>query len=170
MNEREKQAIRDDEHLKLLRIGYLVAGGADALFALFPLIYVIIGIVLTISGAGASGRAGGPNPAVFGLIFVIIGLIVSFLFAAQAALKLSTARAIGRRQSRTMCMVAAALSCLQMPWGTFLGVMTFLVMGRQSVRELFELRDPSARLAAPPERSAASLFDDEEVRVPRSDS
>lgn len=166
MTEREKQAIRDDEHLKLLRIGYLVAGGADALFALFPLIYVVIGIVITIGGAGTAGRAGEPSPAVFGLIFVIIGLIVSFLFAAQAALKLSTARAIGKRQSRTMCMIAAALSCLQMPWGTFLGVMTFMVLGRQSVKELFEPSAASPRLAAPPERMAASLFDEEDARVP----
>jgi hypothetical protein len=166
MTEREKQAIRDDEHLKLLRIGYLVAGGADALFALFPLIYVVIGIVITIGGAGTAGRAGEPSPAVFGLIFVIIGLIVSFLFAAQAALKLSTARAIGKRQSRTMCMIAAALSCLQMPWGTFLGVMTFMVLGRQSVKDLFEPSAASPRLAAPSERMAASLFDEEDARVP----
>jgi hypothetical protein len=165
VKESEAQAVRDEEHLKLLRIGYLVAGGADALFALFPLIYVGIGLILAISGAGSSGRAGEPSPAVFGLLFVIIGLVASFIFAVQGALKLAAARAIGQRQSRTMCLIAAALSCVQLPWGTFLGVMTFMVLSRPSVKDRFDATASPGQLSAPPERAAASLFDEEDARV-----
>lgn len=162
MTNDEKQALLDEEHLKLLRIGYMVAGAADGFFAIFPLIYVLIGIFIAAAAPPGSGRPGDPSPAVFGLLFVIIGLVVSFVFAAQAVLKLVTARAIGRRQSRMLCMIAAGLSCLQMPWGILLGVFTFMVLGRASVKELFE--PTPAMLAAPPTRVATSLFDQDEVR------
>ena len=165
MKESEAQAVRDEEHLKLLRIGYLVAGGADALFALFPLIYVGIGLILAISGAGSSGRAGEPSPAVFGLLFVIIGLVASFIFAVQGALKLAAARAIGQRQSRPMCLIAAALSCVPLPGGTFLCVVKFLFLGRASVRDRCDATASPGQLSAPPERAAASLFDEEDARV-----
>jgi hypothetical protein len=162
MTDQERQAVLDEEHLKLLRIGYVVAGVADGFFALFPLVYVLIGIVFAAAVPAGAGGPGEPNPAVFGLIFVVVGLVMSFVFAAQAALKLYTARALGRRQSRMLCMIAAGLSCLQMPWGTLLGVLTFLVLGRSSVKGMFE---PSpAMLAAPPSRVATSLFDEEHVR------
>jgi hypothetical protein len=159
MTEQEKQRLLDEEHLKLLRIGYIVAGVADAFFALFPLIYVLIGIFIAASVPGPT-RPGEPNPAVFGLIFVFIGLMVSFLFAAQAALKLLTARALGRRRRRMLCFIAAGLSCLQMPWGILLGVFTFMVLGRESVKELFE---PAPAQLRPPERMVSSLFDDDET-------
>jgi hypothetical protein len=162
MTDREKQDLLDDEHLKLLRIGYIVGGAADAFFALFPLIYVVIGIF--IAAAGPPGRPGEPNPALFGLFFVLIGLFVSFLFALQAGLKFLTARAIGRRQSRMLCLVAAGLACMQMPWGTLLGVFTFMVLGRASVKDRFEGASSPSMLSAPPARAASSLFDQEEIR------
>ncbi|HZS08052.1 MAG TPA: hypothetical protein VFD58_24670 [Blastocatellia bacterium] len=160
MTEQEKQRLLDEEHLKLLRFGYIIAGVADALFALFPLIYVLIGVFIAAGTLGPS-KPGEPNPAVFGLIIVIIGLVVSFLFAAQAGLKLFTARALRHRRNRTLCFLTAGLSCLQMPWGTLLGVFTFMVLGRGSVKELFE--PAAAQLAPPPQRMASSLFDDEAI-------
>ncbi len=162
MTNEERQAVLDEEHLKLLRIGYIVAGAADGFFALFPLIYVLFGIFIAASAPG--GRPGEPNPAMFGLIFVLVGLGASFFFAVQAALKFMTARALGRAQSRMLCYITAGLSCLQMPWGTLLGVFTFLVLGRESVKERFEPGRP-AQLTAPPARMAASLFDQEGVRL-----
>jgi hypothetical protein len=161
MTNNDKQSILDEEHLKLLRIGYIVAGVSDVFFALFPLIYVMIGFFLAVGGV-ASSRPGGPNPAAFGLIFVFVGLAVSIFFAVQGALKLFAARAIGKRQSRLLCLIAAGASCMQMPWGTLLGVFTFMVLGRQSVTRMFE--PAPVLLAAPPERMASTLFDEEEAR------
>ena len=160
MTDQEKQAVLDDEHLRLLRIGYYVAAGADALFALFPLIYVVIGIVMTVTLPGPR-RPGEPSPAMFGLFFVFFGLIISFFLAAQGVLKFLTARALERRRSRTLCLVAAALSCLQMPWGTLLGIFTFMLLSRPTVKELF---NPTASHGStqPPARLVSGLFDDEE--------
>lgn len=161
MTEQEKQAVLDTEHLRLLRIGYLVAAGADALFALFPLIYVVIGIFMA-AGMPEPTRPGQPSPALFGLFFVIFGLVISLFLGAQAALKFFTARAIERRGSRTLCMVTGGLSCLQLPWGALLGISTFMLLSRPSVKELFE---PTTSHAAtpPPARLVSGLFEDEET-------
>jgi hypothetical protein len=37
--------------------------------------------------------------------------------------------------------VTAAISCLEVPYGTLLGVLTFMVMARPSVRALFDLSE-----------------------------
>jgi Zn-dependent protease with chaperone function len=160
MTDQEKQALLDDEHLRLLRIGYFVAAGMDAFFALFPLIYVAIGIVMALSLPGPR-RPGEPSPAMFGLIFVFIGLFVSLFMATQGALKLFTARALGQRHRRTLCFVTAALSCLQMPWGALIGIFTFMVLSRPSVKELFDSTADHVP-TAPPQRLVSRLFEDEE--------
>lgn len=161
MTDQEKQNILDEEHLKLLRIGYIVAGAADLFFALFPLIYVAIGIAIAAAGMPVPTRPGEPNPALFGVFFVVFGLVISFYFAAQAVLHLTAGRALGQRRSRLLCQIAAGASCLQMPWGVLLAVFTFLVLGRDSVKRLFE--PAPAQLLPPPARVASSLFDNDEA-------
>lgn len=42
------------------------------------------------------------------------------------------------RRSLTFCQVVAGLSCLELPYGTLLGVLTFVVAGRPSVGRLFQ--------------------------------
>lgn len=157
MNETERQQVVDEEHLKLLRVGFIVSGVMDVLFAFFPLIYVLFGIF--IAASVPAPRPGEPNPALFGIIFVVIGLLVSGFFALQGGLKLFSARAIARREHRTLCYVAAGLSCLSVPWGTVLGVLAFMVLTRETVGAKFD-RGPE-QLAPPPQRSASSLFEDD---------
>lgn len=163
MTDNEKQNILDQEHLRLLRIGYIVAGAFDGLVGLFMLIYVLFGILMVAGGFPGSTRPGDPNPAFFGLFFVIFGLVFSFIMAGLSLLKLTTARALGQRRSRLLCQIAAGASCLQTPWGVLLGVFTFLVLGRDSVKPLFELA--AAHLMPAPARTATSLFDDDEAKT-----
>jgi len=133
----DQQKILDEEHLRLLRIGYLIAGAFNALWAFFPLIYVAMGIfIMTIGSIAPHGR-NEPGAQFFGLFFAIIGTAVSLLIAAVAVLKLLTAKALRERKSRTLCLVTAAISCLAIPYGTALGVATFLLLSRPSVREQF---------------------------------
>ncbi len=134
MTEQERQAVLDQEHLKLLEIGYWVAGGFGAVIALFPLIYVAFGGMMVL---GEFGRGKEAAPAVVGAVLIVIGCVVSAVLAALAALKLATARALRTRRHRMLCMATGALSCLGIPWGTALGVCTFLVLERPSVAALF---------------------------------
>jgi hypothetical protein len=139
--ENDRQAILDEEHLKLLSWGYMISGGFTALFSLFGLFYVFMGAVmgLAFATAGTSSAKGDElPPALFGLIFGGIGLAIFMLLVTVAILKFVTARNIRRRQSKIFCLVIAGLSCLEFPYGTFLGVCTFIVFGRESVKRLFE--------------------------------
>jgi hypothetical protein len=60
VDETLRQAIIDEEHLNLLSIGYLVSAGVAALFSLFGLLYVFMGVIMTTSFIEASKKA--PQP------------------------------------------------------------------------------------------------------------
>jgi hypothetical protein len=136
-----RQVVIDDEHLKLLSLGYMISAGISALFSLMGLMYMAMGAFM---GAMISqmpkgpGNINQPPPAFIGWLFSGIGLAIFLLLMGMAALKLRAAFCIRRRKSRTFCMVVAALCCLGIPYGTLLGVLTFIVMGRNSVESQFK--------------------------------
>ena len=149
----EDPAVRraiDEEHLRLLRIGYLVSAAMSAFLAAFPLLYVAFGVVFVRGLLGSFRSASDVDPTVFGWIFVALGLSLFVLFAGNAVFKLAAARAIARRRSHTFCLVAAAVTMLGIPWGTVLGIFSFLVLERPSVKALFtQPGAPSPPPAAP---------------------
>ncbi len=143
-DEADRQSILDEEHLKLLSLGYWVSGGFAAMFSSFGVMYAFIGLGLGVaaSHADGAGKAGEAPPAFIGWLLLGIGVAV-FLFAVSiAVVKFWTAVCIRRRKSRTFCMVVAGITCLEFPYGTLLGVLTFMVLGRASVARAF---GPSAR-------------------------
>jgi hypothetical protein len=81
---------------------------------------------------------GAPPPAMFSWIFGGIGFFFTLCAAVAAILKLLTAIRLKERRSRVLCLITAGLSCLEIPYGTALGVMTFVVLGRGSVQRLFD--------------------------------
>jgi hypothetical protein len=143
-----RQTIVDEEHLRLLAIGYWVAGGMAALFSLFGLFYLSMGAMLAVSFAKIPAASLQPNqqpPAFLPWVFAGIGLAIFLVAATFAAMRFWTAVCLKRRTARTFCLVVAALSCLEFPYGTTLGVLTIIALGRPSVMHLF-----GASLAAPP--------------------
>lgn len=143
----DRQSIIDDEHLKLLSLGYMISAGITAFFACFGLLYLFIGIVMSValSHGTATGGSGEPPPAFIGWIFAGIGLVFFLIGGGIAFARFWTARCIKQRKSRTFCMVIAAIGCLEFPYGTALGVLSFIVLGRASVVKLFTA-NPGRRL------------------------
>ncbi|HUN64295.1 MAG TPA: hypothetical protein VMU53_20005 [Candidatus Sulfotelmatobacter sp.] len=143
-DEISRQAIVDEEHLKLLSLGYLISAATTAFFSLFGLMYVVMGIFLSSVASHPSeavamaSRPGQAPPAFLGWFFAVIGGAIFLFTIVLAAAKLQTAMWLKRRKSRTLCMVVAGISCLEIPYGTVLGVLTFMVLGRESVMRLFE--------------------------------
>lgn len=130
------QTIIDNEHLKLLRFGYLISGAWNVLFVFFPLLYVAMGVFLiTASSQNAMDET---PPREVGLMLVVIGCTISAVMAVISTLKLLTARAIGRRTSRMLCLVTAAITSFALPYNTALGVATMLVLSRPSIRQQFD--------------------------------
>ena len=137
MLEPDRQRILDEEHLRLLRIGYFISGGAAAFLCLFGLLYVVMGLFFVSALSSIPSPHGGqPPPAVGWIIVGFFGLFV-LAGAALATLKFLTARALGQRRSHMLCMITAGLTCISIPYGTFLGVCTFIVLGRPTVQAMF---------------------------------
>ena len=118
----------------------MVSGGFAACLSLFGLLYVLMGVIMGTAFsylAETASRAARQPPAFIGWIFACIGLAMFVGLIAMAAAKFRVAWCIRHRKSRTFCMVIAALGCLEIPYGTVLGVLSFMVLGRESVAKQF---------------------------------
>jgi cellulose synthase/poly-beta-1,6-N-acetylglucosamine synthase-like glycosyltransferase len=143
-------ANKDLEQLKMLSIGHYILGGLTALFGLFPLIYVLVGAAFIVSPP--QGRPGDPPPpAAFGWFFVIFGAVFSLILWALAFGTIYAGRQIAKLQKYTFCLIMAGFNCMMfMPLGTILGVFTFIVLLRESVKQLFNGGPPVYPTAPPP--------------------
>jgi hypothetical protein len=138
---------KDTEHLRLLTIFYYVNAGLSALSAFFAMVFIAMGLVF--ATVTKSGNTGNPPPLFVGYALLIVGaalLLVGLAFSASLAL---VGRFLSQRRHRVFCLVIAALDCLSFPYGTVLGVFTFMVLMRPSVQALFG--------SAPPPLPAAPL-------------
>jgi hypothetical protein len=127
-----EQQLIDAEHLRLLRLGYFVAAAWNVFFVFFPLLYVAMGMAVFLLPDSSANDA-----RWVGLVFAAIGGTISLLMAALTVMKFLTARALGQRRRRTLCLITAGISCLAFPYGTALGVATFVVLQRPTVIEQF---------------------------------
>lgn len=141
------QAVIDAEHLRLLAIGYVFSGVMTLLFSMFGLFYAGVGLLMQrfLAEAASSPQAGGQvPPEELGLIVATAGVVVFLFTLALAIAKFMTASCLRKRRARLFCQVMAGISCLGIPYGTFLGVCSFMVLGRASVAALFDSGTPAA--------------------------
>ncbi len=127
------------EHdLKLLSIGYFIQGGIAAFYSLLALCYVgFIGFVFTAIQSAAERN--GQNPLPRGILPLIEAILTAMLLVtvAYAVCLLYTGYWLRRRAHRTFLLVVGALSCLAVPYGTVLGIFTFMVLQRPVARTMF---------------------------------
>lgn len=127
----------DEEHLRLLAIFHYVVAGLAALFALFPIIHLVMGLFMVFAPQQFTGSGQQPPPAFIGWIFVVMGSIFITAGLIMAGLILTTGRFIARRKHQTFCFVMGCVECLFFPFGTALGVFTIVLLNRSSVKLLF---------------------------------
>lgn len=136
------QAALDADHLKLLEIGFYISGVVTALRFVW---FIFIAVFFLIAGFGASfaahhvnnGTSGNPPPAFIFFIFASIFGVVILLTLVFAGLEIYAGRCLKKRQHPILIQVIAAFYCISIPWGTALGVFTFMVLNRPSVKPLF---------------------------------
>jgi hypothetical protein len=133
----ERRALIDAEHLRLLGLGYYVSAAMTAFFSLFGLLYMGMGFMFRAIARNAPAGPDAP-PEAMGLMFALFGGVIFLLTATVAALKVYVARCLERRRQRILCLVSGAIGCLEAPYGTALGLSTFLVLGRPEVRSQFD--------------------------------
>jgi hypothetical protein len=144
----DRQAIVDAEHLRVLAICHYVLGAVECFFSLFPLVYVALGLAMALSPEFAQNRPPdrGPPPALGFAIAALGGTCVCGGLL-MGGLTIYSGRAMQQRRHNTLSLVIAALLCLWIPFGTLLGVFTFIVLMRPSVARLYE-EAKQARLSA----------------------
>lgn len=126
-------ADQDRQHLQLLSIFHYVAAGLGALFSLFPIFHLAVGIAM-LTGQFDNAE---PPPAALGWVFVIVPAIFIIGGLALAICVAGAGRRLRIHTGYTYCLVIAGIECIFMPVGTALGVFTIIVLMRPSVRELF---------------------------------
>jgi len=127
----------DLQYLRLLSIFHYVVGGLAALFACFPVIYIVLGI-LAVYAPGTMNAEGDAMPAFIGWLFIIIGTGLIVVGWAFAVCIICAGRYLARQVHYLFCMVVAAIECVFMPFGTVLGVFTIVVLAKPSVKKMFE--------------------------------
>jgi hypothetical protein len=88
-----------------------------------------------------------PPPRFVGLLLVLFGSVFILVGWIIATLMIVLGVKLRRRTSRTFCFVVAGIECISMPFGTILGVLTIVLLMKDSVKALFEA-DESLQPAA----------------------
>jgi len=133
--------------LKILSICYYIQAGIIACYSLFILGYAAFIGTLIQHATDASGRT---VPPWLAPLLVMI-FVAAFVFAVSIALcEFLTGRWLVRYKNRMFCQIIAGLSCLTVPYGTALGIFTFLVLSRPEARRLFSSIQPAWAPPAPP--------------------
>lgn len=126
-------------HLRALAICHYVWGGLVCAFSSLFLIYVAFGIAIASGSMPTSTQPGEPSPQVVGLMVGFMGgcgVLIGWLLG---ILTIISGRSIAQQRRRVFTFVMAGISCLSFPLGTVLGVFTFIVLARPSVKALYDM-------------------------------
>lgn len=86
----------------------------------------------------AAAQRGGGTPPEFTMTLLVVFLgIIAAIGLGAGLLTLLSGRWIKTRRRRAGSFAAAAFNCLLIPYGTVLGILTFIVLSRDSVRGLY---------------------------------
>ena len=137
---------QDAEHLRLLSIFHYVVAGLIALFACFPVIHLVVGLLkLFAPDSMFHQNHAAHNPEMdavmarfMGGFFVAIATLFILSGWTLAYCLFRAGRRLKQHRSYTFCLVVAGISCMIVPFGTVLGVFTIIVLMRPSVKALFE--------------------------------
>lgn len=126
---------RDREQLNMLGLFHYIFAGLAAVGLVFLLLHFML--MSSIFSDPAMQQQANPPPQELMAIFAGMYFLLGTLLVLGAGLNVATGVFLKKRKHRTYCMVIAGLNCLQIPFGTALGVFTLMVLSRDSVRAGF---------------------------------
>ncbi len=131
----------DADHLRVLAICHYITTGLTLLMSGFiPLHYAIMKTVFT-SPELMKPKPGQPampfDPAEFFALIQWFYVIAAVFMLAAVVLTAISGRFIQRRVNRLFSLIVAGFMCMFFPFGTALGVFTFIVLTRESVWRLY---------------------------------
>ena len=123
--------------LKVLSICYYIMAGINGAYAILAAAYVLF-IEAILTNVPLRNTAGKALPDFVPAVIAGFGGALAGFGLVCAACMAFAAWSLPKRRNYVVVMVAAILNCLQIPFGTVLGVFTFVVLNRPGVRHSFE--------------------------------
>jgi hypothetical protein len=131
----------DEDHLGLLTVFHYVLAGLGAVFSMFPLIHLGLGLMLALHPEKLDSH-GSPPSAFIGWFFVAVASVIILMGLTFAVFVFFAGRSLAKRKGYTFCLVMAGIECAFFPFGTALGVFTLIVLCRPSVKAIFKGAPP----------------------------
>lgn len=134
----------DDGHIKLLAVFHFVLGGMSLLGLGFLLLHWFIMETVFSNPEMWKHQPGGPPPEQFLAIFKVFKWF--YLFGGVCIVAAGIANVLSgiflkTRRHHMFSLVVAGLNCMFFPLGTALGVFTFIVLLRESVKSAYQNRE-----------------------------
>lgn len=124
-------------NLRTLEVLYYIYG-ALLLLAGLVLFVVFGGLGMFLSSDLVAEQSNGDGvPAMVGTAFGLFGGVISLVVLVWAVLNVLAGRNIAKHRNRTLVMIVAGLDCFSFPFGTALGVFTFVELSKDEVKQLF---------------------------------
>ena len=134
----EARAVIDAEHLRLLSIFHFVSAGLAFIGVAFSSFYLLLFQTMFSNPDLWAKSPQGPPPAQLISFFRWFIALFALWFLVSAVANLLSGLFMRARRHRTFSMVIAGLNCVHIPLGTTLGIFTFIVLVRDSVRRMYE--------------------------------
>ena len=131
-------ASKDREQIRLLAIFHFILGGLCLVGIGFLILHYLV-IRTVFSQPGMWNFPNNPNlpPREFLRIFVWFYAFAGAVVLAGCVLNVLSGFFLHQRRHRTFSLIVGGLNCLQVPFGTALGVFTIIVLLRDSVRRSY---------------------------------
>lgn len=133
----DRQATTDVKQLKLLMVFHWVFTGLLAIGLLMVVLhYLLMGYIMD-NPEMWNESPGGPPPEEFFEIFKYVYFVMGAVVLLSGISNALSARFIHARKYRTFSLIISGANCLMFPFGTVLGVFTFVVLLRDSVARVY---------------------------------
>ena len=136
----QQQRLRDTSRLKLLGVFHFVFAGLALLGIGFLFLHHLLMTRMMAVMPSPPPVPNGPpfDPRALLDVFRWFYLAAGVLFLAGSMLNLLSGIFLLGRRHRTFSLVVAGLDCLQIPFGTLLGIFTLATLLSDSVRQAYE--------------------------------
>lgn len=138
----ERQRLKDNDQLNLLSIFHFVIAGLTVFGMGFLILhYTIMSTVFNNPDMWKNQRNPPPREFMdtFSKVLIVFYLFMGAILAAMFVANLLSGFFLRQRKNRIFSLVVGGVNCLQIPFGTVLGVFTIVILTRDSVREAYEM-------------------------------
>lgn len=134
----DPQSLADMGNIRTLSICHYVWGLLTMAFSSIFVVHIVLGVAMLSGKIAPPPGAGAPPPNWFAAIFIAMGSSAVAIGWSVGLLTILSGRYMMSRRRRMFSLVMAGVNCAFFPFGTLLGVFTFVVLLRPSVRLMYE--------------------------------